>query len=212
MKIKLEFIDKMINLVKEGSQYQYEINKMLKPYFTMANIFKSKSKVVNESLSFNDNAKLLKYINFLSKPDFTSSILLSLDLTELIYALKIIESQTSLVNEYKRTLNKGIDEYTLTNVTELELCMEKYKQVMANIMHFQEETQKNFELIKFNKETTNQIFKDIKKVVDKYKEYQNGIFFYQELLEFFQKIRDLTAKVCYQEFDERVELICEYNL
>lgn len=213
MKIKLDFIDKMISLVKESSEYQYEINKILKPYFTMANIYKNKSKnFSNESLQANDNAKLLKYINFLSRPDFTSSVLLTLDLSEFVYTIKLIESQSNLISEYKKTLHKGIEDFNSTNITELELIIEKYKLVMANIIQFQEETQRKFDLIKFNKETTNQIYKDIKKVVDKYKEYQNGIFYYQELLELFNKIRDLTAKVCYTEFEEKVELICEYNL
>ena len=46
MKIKIDFIEKMINLVKEGSQYQFEINKMLKPYIKMKNIFKNKNKKI----------------------------------------------------------------------------------------------------------------------------------------------------------------------
>lgn len=209
MKIKIDFIEKSINLVKEGLKYQNEINKMLKPYFTMANIYKNNTKNSSNENNFLNDAKLLKYINYLSRSDFTSSILLSLDLNELIYTIKMIESESSLVSEYKKSLNKGIEEYVPTNITELELTMEKYKLVMNNIILFQEETKRNFS--KFNKETTNQIFKDITKVVDKYKEYQNGIIYYQELLELFQKIRDLTVKFCFQEFNAKIELICEYN-
>ena len=52
----------------------------------------------------------------------------------------------------------------------------------------------------------------MKKVVDKYKEFQNGIYHYQAILELFQKIRLMVTKFCYSEFGIKVELICEYNL
>lgn len=205
----MDFIDKMISLVKEGSQYNNELSKMLKPYQDMALIYKSKKNI--DSRTDTENAKLLKYINFLGSPDFLNSHLPSVDLKEFIIALKSIES-SGLVNDYKKTLTKGIEEYYPLNFIKLELVVEKYKLVMGNLNQFQEETKKNFDLIKFNKETTSHIYKDIKKVIEKYKEYQSGIFFYQDLLEYFNKIRDLTSKICYQEFDEKVELICEYNL
>ena len=44
MKFKIDFVNKMIDLVKEASQYQFEINKMLKPYYAMANAIKTKGK------------------------------------------------------------------------------------------------------------------------------------------------------------------------
>ena len=212
MKIKIDFIENMIDLVKEGSQYQYELSKMIKPYSSMVNIYKNKKQLQTKILEPNDHAKLLKYVNMLARPDFVNSCLLSLDFKELIYILKLIELQTELVSEYKKTLNKGIEDYNPINLTEFELILEKYKQVMANIVIFQDEAQRNFESMRFNKETTSQIFKDIKRVVDKYKEYQNGIFYYQELLEFFTKIRHLASKIAFNEFGERIELVCEYNL
>lgn len=214
MKIKIDFIEKMIELVKEGSQYQYELTKMIKPYCAMANICKTKNKKFLNENSFlpNDQPKMIKFINLLTRPDFVNTSLLSVELDELIYIIKLLESQSILTIEYKKTLTKGIEEFNPINVTEFELIMDKYKQVMSNIIQFQDEAQKNFEMMRFNKETTTQIFKDIKKVVDKYKEYQIGIFHYHELVEFFYKIRDLTAKTCFTEFGERIELLCEYNL
>jgi translation elongation factor EF-Ts len=83
---------------------------------------------------------------------------------------------------------------------------------MTEINNFQDFVHKNFEVIKFNKDTINQVIKDIKRVVDKYKEFQNGIYHYQEILELFQKVRNLAGKFCFSEFNTKVELICEYNL
>ncbi|MFM7854075.1 MAG: hypothetical protein ACKO96_19680, partial [Flammeovirgaceae bacterium] len=37
LKIKMDFINKMIDLVKEACQFQFELNKMLKAYIIMAN-------------------------------------------------------------------------------------------------------------------------------------------------------------------------------
>lgn len=212
LKIKIDFIERMIDYVKEGSQYQFELNRMIKPYSSMVNIYKNKKHLQTKSLDSNDHAKLLKYVNYLSRPDFVNNCLITLDFKELIYIIKILEGQSELILEYKKTLNKGIEDFTEINIVEFELLLEKYKQVMTNILLFQDESQKSFDLLRFNKETTSQIFKDIKRVVDKYKEYQNGIFYYQELLDFFSKIRDLACKMSFHEFDERIELICEYNL
>ena len=45
MKFKLDFVNKMIDLVKENSQYQFELNKMLKPYYAMSALIKTKGKI-----------------------------------------------------------------------------------------------------------------------------------------------------------------------
>ena len=44
MKFKLDFVYKMIDLVKEACQYQFELNKILKPYYSMSNSIKTKGK------------------------------------------------------------------------------------------------------------------------------------------------------------------------
>ncbi len=41
-KFKIDILNKMIDLVKEASQYSFELNKMLKPYYAMANSIKTK--------------------------------------------------------------------------------------------------------------------------------------------------------------------------
>jgi len=41
-KFKIDILTKMIDLVKEACQYQFELNKMLKPYYSMANSIKTK--------------------------------------------------------------------------------------------------------------------------------------------------------------------------
>lgn len=213
LKIKMDFINKMIDLVKEACQFQFELNKMLKAYIIMANAIKLKGKkFLNENLKSTDQAKLLKFVTLLVRSDFINSILTTVDVTEMIYIIRLLESQTSLVNEYKKSLIKGIEEFVLMNPTEFEAMVEKYKTVMTEINNFQEFSQKNFEQVKFNKETITQIFKDIKRVMDKYKDFQSGIYHYQEILEFFQKIRNLTAKFCYSEFELKVELICNCSL
>ncbi len=146
------------------------------------------------------------------RPDFINVALPTIEVNEMVYIIKLFESQVNLINEYKKTLIKGIEEFQLINPIEFEIVVEKYKLVMVEINNFQEFAQKNFEMIKFNKETNSQILKDIKRVVDKYKEFQNGIYHYQDILELFQKIRNLAAKFCYNEFGVKVELICENNL
>jgi hypothetical protein len=151
-------------------------------------------------------------VNFLIRPDFVNSALFEIEVGEMIYIINIMESQHSLVSEYKKTLIKGIEEYNAINSVELEILVNKYKMVMLEINNFQEFAQNNFDYFRYNKETVNQIFKDIKRVVDKYKEFQNGIFHYQEILDLFGKIRNLTSRFCYNEFDLKVELICEFNL
>lgn len=211
MKITLSFIEKTILLLKESIQYSTEIDKLLEPYTEMSRIFKSKNtNLINENLPENDNAKLMKYINFLSRPDFKNKIL-TLDIKEFLYALKLMESQTNLMIEYNKTLLSPYEEYNPPNLLEIEIVIEKYKVVVENTTKFEEETKRNLNFMK-NKETTNSIYSDIKKVADKYREYIKGIYKYQELLEYFAKIRDITAKICFQEFDLKVELICEYNL
>jgi hypothetical protein len=213
MKFKIDFVNKMIDLVKEASQYQFEINKMLNPYYAMANSVKTKGKkFLNENMKSTDQAKLLKFVSLLLRQDFSNTMLPTIEVNEMAYIIKLFESQTSLVNEYKKSLSKGIDEFHNLNPVEFEITVEKYKLVMGEINNFQEFVQKSFEAMKLNKDSMNQILKDIKRVVDKYKEYQNGIFYYQEILEHFQKIRNLVAKFCFSEFDMKVELMCEYNL
>jgi hypothetical protein len=213
MKFKIDFVNKMIDLVKEASQYQFEINKMLKPYYAMANAIKTKGKkFLNENLKSTDQAKLLKFVTLLLRPDFSNNVLPSIEANELAYIIKLLESQNSLVLEYKKSLIKGVEDFQLLNPIEFEVTIEKYKLVMTEINSFQEFVHKNFEVIKFNKDTINQVIKDIKRVVDKYKEFQNGIYHYQEILELFQKVRNLAGKFCFNEFNTKVELICEYNL
>jgi len=213
LKIKMDFINKMMDLVKEACQFQFELNKMLKAYIIMANAIKLKGKkFLNENLKSTDQAKLLKFVNLLVRNDFINAVLPTTDVNEMTYIIKLLESQSLLVNEYKKSLIKGIEDFQLMNPTEFEAIVEKYKSVMNEINNFQELSQKNFEMHKFNKETITQIFKDIRRVMDKYKDFQSGIYHYQEILEFFQKIRNLTAKFCLNEFDLKVELICNCNL
>lgn len=213
LKFRIDFVEKMIDLVKEASQYQFELNKMLKPYYAMANAIKIKGKkFFNDSLKSTDQAKLLKYVTLLLRSDFDNNVLPTIDVNELAYIIKLMQAQSSLVQEYKKSLIKGVEEFKLLNPVEFEVTIEKYKSVMNEINNFQEFVQKNFEVIKFNKETINQVIKDIKRVVDKYKEFQSGIYTYQEILELFHKVRDLAGKFCFNEFDLKVELICEFNL
>ena len=168
----------------------------------MANSIKTKGKkFFNENLKTTDQAKLLKIVGLLMRPDFISAALPTIEVNEMIYIIKLFESQVNLIQEYKKNLIRGIEDFQLINPIEFEVVVEKYKSVMVEINNFQEFAQKNFEMIKFNKETINQILKDIKRVVDKYKEFQNGIYYYQEILEFFQKIRNLAAKFCNSEFN-----------
>ncbi len=213
MKFKMDFVNKMIDLVKEASQYQFEINKMLKPYFSMANAIKTKGKkFLNDNLKSTDQAKLLKFVTLLLRPDFGNNVLPTIEVNELAYIIKLLESQVSLVAEYKKSLVKGVEDFQLLNPIDFEVTLEKYKLVMTEMNSFQEFVQKNFEVTKFNKDTINQVIKDIKRVVDKYKEFQNGIYHYQEILELFNKVRNLAGKFCFTEFNLKVELICEYNL
>lgn len=213
MKFKLDFVNKMIDLVKESSQYQFELNRMLKPYYSMSSLIKTKGqKLLNENLKSTDKAKLLKYITLLLRPDFCNNVLLTLDVNEMIYIIKNIEAQTNLVNEYKKIIIKGIEEYHLLDSIEFQITIDKYKQAIAEVNDFQDFAKKNYENMKMSKESVNQILKDMKKVVDKYKEFQNGIYHYQAILDLFQKIRTLATKFCYSEFGVKVELICEYNL
>lgn len=213
MKFKLDFVNKMIDLVKENSQYQFELNKMLKPYYAMSSLIKTKGKkFLNENLKSTDQAKLLKYVNLLFRADFCNNYLPTADVNEMIYTIQLLEAQTNLVAEYKKNLIKGIEEYQALNYTEFEVVIDKYKQVMVEVDNFQDFAMKNFENIKMNKELVNQILKDIKRVVDKYKEFQNGVYHYQAILDLFQKIRNLATKFCFNEFNVKVELICEYNL
>jgi len=44
-KFKFDILTNMIDLVKEACQYQFELNKMLKPYYSMANSIKTKGKL-----------------------------------------------------------------------------------------------------------------------------------------------------------------------
>lgn len=213
MKFKLDFVNKMIDLVKEACQYQFELNKMLKPYYAMANSIKIRGKkFLNENLKSTDQAKLLKFVTLLLRPDFSNNVLPTTEVNELVYIIKLLEAQGSLVTEYKKSLIKGVEDLQLMNPVEFEIVVEKYKMVMVEINTFQEFAQKNFELTKFNKDSINQILKDMKRVVDKYKEYQSGTHHYQEILEFFHKIRNVIGKFCFTEFNAKVELICEYNL
>lgn len=210
-KLKLDFINKMIDLVKVNSQIQFELNKMLKPYYSMSNLVRIKGKgkkIFNENLNSNERAKILYYANLLAKPDFCNNELPNLDFNEVIHILKCFESQNNLVSEYKKTLIKGIEEYKLINPVEFEIIIEKYKAVLDEVNNYQESAMKYFENIQMNKEFATQI----KNIIKKYREFQNGVYHYQSILELFQKIRNLVTKFCYSEFNLKVEIICEYNL
>jgi hypothetical protein len=211
IKLKLDFINKMIDLVKVNSQIQFELNKMLKPYYSMSSLVRIKGKgkkFFNENLNSNERAKILNYANLLSKSDFCNNFLPNLDFNEVIHILKCFETQSNLVSEYKKTLIKGIEEYKLINPVEFEIIIEKYKSVLEEVNNYQESAMKYFENIKMNKEFVTQI----KNIVKKYTEFQNGVYHYQSILELFQKIRNLVTKFCYSEFNLKVEIICEYNL
>ena len=210
-KLKLDFINKMIDLVKVNSQIQFELNKMLKPYYSMSNLVRIKGKgkkIFNENLNSNERAKILYYANLLAKPDFCNNELPNLDFNEVIHILKCFESQNNLVSEYKKTLIKEIEEYKLINPVEFEIIIEKYKAVLDEVNNYQESAMKYFENIQMNKEFVTQI----KNIIKKYREFQNGVYHYQSILELFQKIRNLVTKFCYSEFNLKVEIICEYNL
>jgi hypothetical protein len=213
VKFKIELINKMIDLVKEASHYQYELNKMLKPYYIIATNIKLKGKkFFNENIKLFDHARITKFVGIFARPEYVHAASFEIQLSELMYLIDIMEKQSYLVNEYKKGLIKGIEEYNKINRFELEIYINKFTQVSKEINAFQEFAQNNFDYLRYNKETVNQIFKDLKKAVDKFKEYQNGIFYYQEILDLFNKVRDLSSKFCYEEFNLKVELICEFNL
>lgn len=214
MKIKIDFIEKMIDLVKEASQYQFALNKFIKPYFSMASLYKNKInkfQYEHNLLTQNDQIKLLKYVNLLTRSDFVNNYLLTLEQSEFVYIIKLLNNQNYLVNEYKKSLIKGVENYEKLNIIELEILIDKYRLVMNNIYQFQEETKNKFDQMKFSKDVTSNILKDIKKVVDRYKDYQNGIFQYEETLELFYRIRNFVVDSCYKIFNIRIELVCEYN-
>lgn len=213
MKFPTDLINKMIDLGKQNSEYQIELNRMLKPYYAMASLIKAKGKkFLNQNMKSTDQTKLLNYVSLLLRNDFVSSVLPTSPMDEMINFFKLLESQTNLVSEYKKTLIKGIEEYEVTNLVEFVVVVDKYKEVISEVNNFQDFIKKNSDNLKMNKESANQISKDIKKVVDKHQEFQNGIYHYKAILDLFQKIRDLAAKFCFNEFGEKVELICEYNL
>ena len=210
---ELKLIEKMIELEKENSLYNYEINKILKPYISMSKIIKNKGKkLLNDNIKNIDQTKLLKFVNLLLKPDFIHNILLSLEVNEMVYIIRLFEQQTILVNEYKKILTKQIDTFTIMNSIEFEILIEKSKNVMEEINKFNDETTKMLKQRQMSKESEKMVLKDIKKVVESFKIFQNGIIHYQNILELFNRIRNLVTKFCYQEFGLKVELICEYNL
>ena len=208
---RLDFVNKMLDLIKENSQYQFELNKMLKPYFSMCSLIKTKGKkLLCENLKLNDQAKLFKFVPIILRPDFCTTVLPTLDINELIYIIKLLENQDILVNEYKKTLIRGIEEYNPMNSIEFEVITGKYKQVIEEVnIGFQELAKKNTESFKNSKESFNQLLKDIKKTVEKYKEFQNGVYHYQVILDLFQKIKNLAVKFCFKEFNLKVELVCD---
>lgn len=213
LEFKYDFITKMIELIKESCIYQNELNKILKPFYSMSSLIKmNKRPVFNSNLSNIDQAKAVKFINIFARADFLNKELTNIDNAEILFVINLLESQQTLIQEYKKTIISGVEEYRKINLNELEIFLTKYKNVQKEIKIFQEMAFSNFDKINFNKETINQILKDIKRVVDKYKEYQAGIFKYQELLTFFQRIRNMVAQTCSQEFNQDVELICEFNL
>lgn len=214
LKFRLDFVNKMLDLIKENSQYQFELNKMLKPYFSMCSLIKSKGKkLLSENLKLNDQAKIFKFVPIILRPDFCTTVLPTLDINELIYIIKLFEQQHTLVSEYKKTLIRGIEEYNQMNSIEFEVIIGKYKQVIEEVNNgFQELTKKNTENFKNCKESFNQLLKDIKKTVEKYKEFQNGVYHYQVILDLFQKIKNLAVKFCFKEFNLKVELICDLKM
>lgn len=167
-------------------------------------------KFLNDNLKSTEQVKFMKFIKLLLRSDFISSNIPKTDVNEMLYIIRLFEQQTNLITEYKKNLIKGVDEFQPLNPIEFEITVEKYKATVAELNSIQEFALKNFEMIKVNKE--NQIFKDLKKILDKCRELQTGIYEYQDLIENFQKIRNLAAKFCKTEFDLKVELICEYNL
>ena len=75
-----------------------------------------------------------------------------------------------MVNEYKKMIIKGIEGYQVLDSIEFQITIDKYKQALAEVNDFQDFAKRNYENMKMSKESVNQILKDMKKVVDKYKE------------------------------------------
>ena len=154
--------------------------------------------------------ELFKFVPIILRPDFCTTVLPTLDINELIYIIQLLENQDILVSEYKKSLIRGIEDYNPMNSIEFEVITGKYKQVIEEVNNgFQELSKKNTENFKNTKESFNQLIKDIKKTVEKYKEFQNGVYHYQVILDLFQKIKNLAMKFCFQEFNLKVELICD---
>ena len=210
---ELKLIEKRIELEKENSLYNNEINKILKPYISMSKILKNKMyNLLNENINNVEQTKIKKYVNIFTKSDFNNNKLLNEQVSEIVYVIRLFEQQTNLVNEYKKILTKQIETFNIINSIEFEILLDKLKNVVEEINKFNEETTKILKQSTISNESEKMVLKDINKVVENFQVFQNGINHYLNIIELFNKIRNLVTKFCYKEFGLKVELICEYNL
>ena len=134
---ELKLIEKRIELEKENSLYNNEINKILKPYISMSKILKNKMyNLLNENINNVEQTKIKKYVNIFTKPDFNNNKLLNEQVSEIVYVIRLFEQQTNLVNEYKKILTKQIDTFNIINSIEFEILLDKLKNSMKKLQKF----------------------------------------------------------------------------
>ena len=168
--------------------------------------------LLNENINNVEQTKIKKYVNIFTKSDFNNNKLLNEQVSEIVYVIRLFEQQTNLVNEYKKILTKQIDTFNIINSIEFEILLDKLKNVVEEINKFNEETTKILKQSTISNESEKMVLKDINKVVENFQVFQNGMNHYLNIIELFNKIRNLVTKFCYEEFGLKVELICEYNL
>jgi hypothetical protein len=92
----------MIHLIKEVCISQLQIETMLDTPTKLSQLIKSKGKkAMPDDVKPEVQAKIMKYVNLMVKPDFISSSLMSTSVNDLVSAIKMLESQKPLIEELR---------------------------------------------------------------------------------------------------------------
>jgi len=191
---------------------QLQLETILDTPIKISQLIKSKGKkLFSDDLKIETQTKLFKYINLMVKQDFISNHLTTIPTNELINAVRLLESQTPLIEELKKQqplILLGIDEIVFLNEEEFKEILDKWKKLSAEMNDLQNNSKYQEEIISYKNSLTVSLY-DLRKFSEKLWEYQHSIVQYNRICLLISKLKFQIQKYFLKEFHERVELLVE---
>lgn len=162
-----------------------------------------------------------RYANIMVKSDFISNHLATLPFSELIFAIKTLETQKNLIAELKSAYLFSVyflfvrkqpmfpsDEILYINEEECKEILLKWQKCSQEIAELQSDPQYQEEFLAY-KGSLAVSFVDVRKFSDKLWEFQKSLVQYHRICNLLTKLKHQVQKYFLKEFHKRVQLVCD---